>query len=318
MEQGEQLYGGDHRSAVVALVPDRGDLRLRSATEGYTSWMIEASFPGFMSLPSAAMYVWYGNYAISVATLYWSGTKELAGVDVTVWGGTYETHATQSEIDLTEMNQDYGELFETTAIEGFGGLIKELATEHSSDLLDIFGSTKDLITGDAAEDAVTTGQGRELLTWKEALDDFNVNPEFDSSDPLGSMWSVVEAVPTSFAIPIVIGGSSVQDTAVRVDQVDVVRLATGEVLWSTGLSEWYSHQGPGEIANENGKHYAFTKPDVEYDDVVIYVWLTVQKLSYGSLGGTCFDQREQQVVVFHPGPRRMEGLIAPGDMYRNP
>ena len=119
---------------------------------------------------------------------------------------------------------------------------------------------------------------------KKRLDDFNVNPEFDSSDPLGSMWSIVEAVPTSFAIPIVIGGSSVQDTAVRVDQVDVVRLATGEVLWSTGLSEWYSHEGPGEIANENGERYAFTQPDVEYDDVVIYVWLTVQKLSYGGLG----------------------------------
>jgi hypothetical protein len=318
VEQAEQLYGGDRRAAVVALIPDRGDLRLRSATEGYTSWMIKASWPGFMAVPSAAMYVWYGNYAISVATLYWSNTKELAGVDVTVWGGTYETHATQSEIDLTEMDKDYGELFETTGIESFGGLIKTLTTDHAGDLLDIAGSVKDLITGDAAEDAVTTGQGRELLTWKEALDDFNVNPEFDSSDPVGSMWNVVEAVPRSFAIPIVIGGSSVQDTSVRVDQVDVVRLATGEVLWSSGLSEWYSHQGPGEIENENGRHYAFNKPDVEYDNVVVYVWLTVQKLSGGSPGGTCFDQREQQVIVFHPGPRKMEGLIAPGDLYRNP
>lgn len=318
VDQGEQLYGGDHRSVVVALIPERGDLRIRQATEGYTSWMIEASFTGFMVLPSAAMYVWYGNYAISVAALYWSGNGDMAGVDVTVWGGTYETHATQSEIDLTEMNQDYGELFKTTAIEGFGGLIKELATEHSADLLGIFGSTKDLITGDASEDAVMTGQGRELITWKEALSDFDMNPEFDSSDPLGSMWNVVEAVPTSFAIPIVIGGSSVQDTTVRVEQVDVVSLATGEVLWSSGHSEWYSHMGTGEIANENGKHYALNKPNVEYDKVAIYVWLTVQKLSGGAPGGTCFDQREQQVVVFYPGSKRMQALIAPGDMYLNP
>ncbi len=318
VEDAAQLYGGDRQSVVVALVPDRGDLRIRSATEGYTSWMIKASWPGFMELPSAAMYVWYGNYAISVGTMYWSGTKELAGVDVTVWGGTYETHATKSEIDLTEMDKDYGEMFETTDVSGFGGLIKNLATEHAADMLDIVGSAKDLITGESAEDAVITGQGRELITWKEALDDFNVNPEFDSSDPIGSMWNVVDAVPHSFAIPIIIGGSSVQDTTVRVDQVDVVRLATGEVLWSSGLSEWYSHQGPGDTENENGRHYAFNTPDVGYDDVVIYVWLTVQKLSGGEPGGTCFDQREQQVVVFHPGPRRMEGLIAPGDLYRNP
>jgi hypothetical protein len=52
---------------------------------------------------------------------------------------------------------------------------------------------------------------------------------------------VVEAVPHSFALPIAIGGSSEQQTAVRVDRVDVVRLGIGESIDLSGPeNEWYS------------------------------------------------------------------------------
>jgi len=313
------LYGGDDLFMTYGLVPGRGEPRVRSATEGYTSWMIDAGWPGLGPVSGADMYTWFGNYAISVGAEYWKGNDELAAVDVTTWGGTYETHATKSEIDFSGWFEppDTGSVFDLTK---WADIPTTLATEHSSDLLDIAGALVDGFTGDEAdEEAVVTGQGRELLTWKEARSDFSPEPEFDSSSPLESMWSVVDAVPSSFAIPIVIGGSSEQQTAVRVDQVDVVRLGSGQPIELSGsAAEWSSFQGPEGTENQNGKRYEVVQTDVSYDEVVVYVWLTVQRYWQGAPGGTCFQQREQQVVVFHPGPQRMEGFIAPGDLYRDP
>jgi len=78
---------------------------------------------------------------------------------------------------------------------------------------------------------------------------------------------------------------------------------------STGFSEWLLHQGPGEIANENGKHYAFTKLDVEYDEIVIYVWLTVQKLSYGNLNGTASTSANNRSSSSTPGRAVWKGSL---------
>jgi hypothetical protein len=313
------LYGGDDFFLTYGLVPGRGELRLRSATEGYTSWMIKAGWPGLGEVSGTDMYVWYGNYAISVGAEYWKGTDELSAVDVSVWGGTYETHATKSELDFSGWFEppETGSVFDITKWADIPG---ELAGEHSADLLDITGSLVDGFTGKTAEDSIVTGQGNELLTWKEARSDFNPEPEFDSAKPLESLWNVVDGVPHSFAIPIVIGGSSEQQTAVRVDQVDVVRLGTGQpVDLSDSQAQWYSFQGPAEGAdNQNGRRYEVEQNDVAYDDVVVYVWLTVQKYWQGAPGGTCFEQRQKQVVVFHPGPQRMQGFIASGDLYRDP
>ena len=131
--------------------------------------------------------------------------------------------------------------------------------------------------------------------------------------------AMILAVPRSFAIPVVIGGSSEQQTAVRVDQVDLVRLGSGSSVELNGPgAEWYSYQGPEGTENQNGKRYEVVQTDVPYNEVVVYVWLTVQRYWQGAPGGTCFQQREQQVVVFHPGPQRMQGFIAPGDLYRDP
>ncbi len=312
------LYGGDDLFMTYGLVPGRGEPRVRSATEGFTSWMIDAGWPGLGPVSGADMYAWFGNYAISVGAEYWKGNDELAAIDVSTWGGTYETHATKSEIDFSGWFEpaDTGSVFDIT---NWADIPSTLASEHSSDLLDIAGALVDGFSGDEADDAVVTGQGAELLTWKEARSDFNPEPEFDSSAPLESMWNVVDAVPSSFAIPIVIGGSSVQQTAVRVDQVDVVRLGSGQPVELSGpTAEWSSFQGPEGTENQNGKRYEVVQTDVPYDEVVVYVWLTVQKYWQGAPGGTCFQQREQQVVVFHPGPQRMEGFIAPGDLYRDP
>lgn len=313
------LYGGDDFFNTYGLVPGRGELRVRSATEGYTSWMIEAGWPGLGPISGTDMYAWFGNYAISVGAEYWKGTDELSAVDVTAWGGTYETHATKSEIDFSGWFEpaDTGSVFDLTK---WADIPATLATEHSSDLLDIVGALVDGFSGDEADDdSIVTGQGEELLTWKEARSDFSPEPEFDSSAPLESMWSAVDAVPSSFAIPIVIGGSSEQQTAVRVDQVDVVRLGSGSPVALNGPgAEWFSYQGPEGTENQNGKRYEVAQADVPYDEVVVYVWLTVQKYWQGAPGGTCFQQRQQQVVVFHPGPQRMQGFIAPGDLYRDP
>lgn len=319
IDEDVRLLGGDDLFMTYGLVPGRGDLRIRSATEGYTSWMVKAGWPGLGEISGADMYVWYGNYAITVGTEYWEGTDELAAVDVTVWGGTYETHATASEIDFSGWFEppDAGTVWDVT---DWADVPTTLGTQHANALLGlgegIYGLFAD---SDDADEWIVTGQGNELLTWAEAQSDFAPHPEFDSSDPLGSMFSVTEAVPRDFAIPIVIGGSSEQQTAVRVDQVDVVRLGPGSAVEMLGpTSEWFSFQGPVDgWENQNGKRYEVASPGVAYDDVVVYVWLTVQKLSGGDPGGTCFDQRERQVVVFHPGPQQVEGFIASGSLYRD-
>ncbi|HEY5160672.1 MAG TPA: CARDB domain-containing protein [Gaiellaceae bacterium] len=313
------LYGGDDFFFTYGLVPGRGELRVRSTTQGYTSWMIDAGWPGLGPISGADMYAWFGNYAISVGAEYWKGTDELSAVDVTAWGGTYETHATKSEVDFSSWfePEDTGSVFDITK---WADIPDTLAKDHSSDLLDIAGALVDGFSGDEADDdSVVTGQGSGLLTWKQAKRDFSPEPEFDSSAPLESMWNVVDAVPSSFAIPIVIGGSSEQQTAVRVDQVDVVRLGSGQPVELSGPgAEWASFQGPEGTENQNGKRYEVVQSDVPYDEVVVYVWLTVQRYWQGTPGVTCFQQREQQVVVFHPGSQRMEGFIAPGDLYRDP
>jgi len=312
-----RLYGGDDLFRTFGLVPGRGDLRARSAVEGYTSWMVHAGWPGLGPVSGADMYAWYGNYAIGVTAEYWDGTDELAAVDVTVQGGTYETHATKSEIDFSGWFEpaDTGSVWDVTKWSDFG-----IATglQHGDAILTVTGAIIDGLQEDDPDEWVMTGQGNELITWKEAKSDFRVIPEFDSSDPADSMWDAMSGVPTGFAIPIVIGGSSDQLTAVRVDQVDVVRLGSGESIELTGPeSEWYSYQAP-DGGNTNGKRYEVTQADVGYDEVVVYVWLTVQKYWGGAPGGTCFDQREQQVVIFHPGPQSMEGFIASSSLYKDP
>lgn len=313
-----RLYGGDDLFRTYGLVPGRGDLRARSSVEGYTSWMIHAGWPGIGEVSGADLYAWYGNYAIAVTGEYWEGTDELAAVDISVQGGTYETHATKSEIDFSGWFEpaDTGSVWDLTKWSDFG---ITTGLQHGDALLTVTGAIIDGLQEDDPDEWVMTGQGNELITWKEAKSDFRVIPEFDSSDPGNSLWDAVSGVPTGFAIPIVIGGSSDQHTAVRVDQVDVVRLGSGERIDISGPgAEWYSYQGPEGSGNTNGKRYEVTQAGVEYDEVVVYVWLTVQKYWQGVPGGTCFDQREQQVVIFHPGPQSMEGYIASGSLYKDP
>ncbi len=198
------------------------------------------------------------------------------------------------------------------------GRYTTLFSEHSADVLDAVGDIIDGFRGDV-DKSVETGQGSELVTWKEARSDFAPQLEFDSSDPLSSLWDVVDAVPRSFAIPVVIGGSSEKQTAVRVDRVDVVRLGSGAPVSLSGPDyEWFSFQGPEGTENNNGKRYEVAQEGVPYDEVIVYVWLTVQKYWNGAPGGTCFSQRQQQVVVFNPGPQKMKGYIAPGSLYCNP
>jgi len=221
IDEDVRLLGGDDLFMTYGQVPGRGDLRIRSATEGYTSWMVKAGWPGLGEIAGADMYVWYGNYAITVGAEYWDGTDELAAVDVTVWGGTYETHATASEIDFSGWFEppDVGTVWDVT---DWADIPATLGTQHTDALLGLGEGIYGLFAGsDDADEWIETGQGNELLTWAEAQSDFAPHPEFDSSDPLGSMFSVTEAVPRDFAIPTVIGGSSEQQTAVRVDQVVV-------------------------------------------------------------------------------------------------
>ncbi|HEY5478430.1 MAG TPA: hypothetical protein VIJ84_02320, partial [Gaiellaceae bacterium] len=62
----------------------------------------------------------------------------------------------------------------------------------------------------------------------------------------------------------------------RVDQVDVVRLGSGSPVALNGPeAEWYSYQGPEGTENQNGKRYEVVQSDLPYDEVVVYVWLTV-------------------------------------------
>jgi len=279
--------------------------------------MIKAGWPGLSDIAGADMYAWFGNYAICVGAEYWSGTKDLAAVDVSVWGGSYESHATKSEIDISGWfePEEEGSVFDITK---WADIPEKLMEDHSADLLDIADALVNNFHS-ADDEYIVTGQGSELLTWKEARSDFAFKLEFDSSDPLHSMWDVVDAVPRSFAIPVAFGGSSVQRTAVRVDQVDVVHQLTGESVSLSGPRyEWFSFDGPEGTDNCNGKRYEVTQEEIAYDEVVVYVWLTVQKYWGGEPNGTCFTQREKQVVVFEPGSQSMKGYIAPGDLYRNP
>ena len=307
------LYGGDVESMMLVIAPSSvNSLKGVSAIEGYTSWMVKASWPGFMSLPSAAMYVWYGNYIVRVDTRYWSDTRSIAAVDVTVMGGTYETHATTSEIDFDGLNQDYGDLFDVTKFsedaESLGQSVWRWFKETARDAIDIGGSIKDLITGDSANDAVITGQGPRILTWKEAKSDIGIHD--------------VTEIPLTFALPICISGSSVQRTSVRVDRVDLVDVSTRQVLWSThgnpaaGALPWFNWQGP---LQQNGRRYSVTTPDIKYTTTAVYVWLRVGKT--GAAGGTpeqtAFEQRAEQVVIFRPVNKAMVAFIAPGDLYQN-
>ena len=307
------VYGGDVDYTTLVIAPVAvTSLKGVSATEGYTSWMVKASWPGFMSLPSAAMYVWMGNYSIRVGAEYWTDTKSISGVTVAVQGGTYETHATTSEVDFTEMNQDYGELFDVTKFsedeESVGQSVWRWVKETAGDVVDIGSSIKDLITGDSANDAVITGQGPQLLTWKEAKSDFAIDDVTD--------------IPLGFAIPICIGGSSEQRTSVRVDRVDLVDVSTRQVLWSTagnpsaGAHPWYSWQGSD---HDNMRGYSVTTPDISYKTTAVYVWLRVGKTSAagGTPEQTAFEQRAEQLVIFRPDNKAMVAFIAPGDLYRN-
>jgi hypothetical protein len=225
------------------------------------------------------------------------------------------------------MNKDYNELFEITKFKGkdadLGSFAISFVTSHWKDVIDIAGSVKDLVTGESANDAVITGQGSALITWKEAKEDFRVIPEFDSSNPLESVFDIVTSIPLSFAIPIVIGGSSSERTSVRVDRVDIVDAATRQTLWSSS-GTWYSWQGPnGAADHQNVLHYYVTTAGLDAEDVAIYVWLRVGKIrdadvpTKGPVYSTSFEQRAEQVVIFRPVNKAMVAYIAPGDEYLN-
>ncbi len=140
--------------------------------------------------------------------------------------------------------------------------------------------------------------------------------EWDWNHPLDSAKSLKEAIPTSFAIPIVIGGASVQETAVRVDGIDVVDKDTGEVYYSD-RAQWFSYSDDAE-ANSSIRTFDIDRMGVPVDNVRIYVWVKVQKYWNDAPGGTCFDQREQQVVIMDPDTGGQKAFIAPGDMYLDP
>lgn len=328
-----ELHGGELRSEVLVIAPagaDLGELRAASAIEGYTSWMVKASSPGFLEVPSAAMYVWFGNYAINLTSEYWSGTRELTGVDVAVEGLAYEAHATKSEVDLTKINGDYGSLVEgydpkTNDASVFRNAFEVLVgapEQLGASIADLTIGIVEAVTDDQ-DDAVVTGQGPELLTWSDAREDFRVEFGLDTSSPTALGRSVLDdivAVPRGFAIPVVWGGASAQRTSVRVDRVEVVDAATGEVVAHSD-DQWFSWSG-GDGDNRHSAHLAVDRPGVSLDDVLVYVWLRVGKVDPGDLTGgaptvhaTSFEQRAQQVVILRPANGTLIGRIAPGDEY---
>lgn len=329
------LSGGEVASVMIELVPDRGELAQRDATEGYTSWMLKAAWPGFLDVGGQSIYVWYGNYAVRVGAQYWDGSRDLNRVQVTTWGGTYETHVTKGEIEFPVSGDDLtgnsgkklppamakttdaaSQSWWKSAAKSAYSVYKEydpvinLAKE-------IYSGVKDVREAFSDEDQwLVLGQGAEVLTWKESLDDFNVRPEWDWEHPVDSAMSVKEVIPTSFAIPIVIGGSSVQDTAVRCDGIDVVNKETGEVYY-TNRAQWFSYTDDEE-ANTSIRTFDIDRPGVPVEDVRVFVWVKTQKYWNDAPGGTCFDQREQQVIIFDPGTGGQKAFIAPGDMYLDP
>ncbi len=329
------LSGGEVASVMIELVPDRGELSQRDATEGYTSWMLKAAWPGFLDVGGQSIYVWYGNYAVRVGAQYWDGSRDLNRVQVTTWGGTYETHVTKGEIEFPVSGDDLtgnsGKKLPTamaqttdaasqswwkSAAKSAYSLYKEY--DPAINLAKtIYSGIKDVKEAFSDEDQwLVLGQGAEVLTWKESLDDFNVRPEWDWEHPIDSAMSVKEAIPTSFAIPIVIGGSSVQDTAVRCDGIDVVDKETGEVYY-TDRAQWFSYTDDQE-ANTSIRTFDIDRMGVPVEDVRIFVWVKTQKYWNDAPGGTCFDQREQQVIIFDPGTGGQKAFIAPGDMYLEP
>jgi len=338
VEEPISLVGGDVASVMVELIPGRGTLRGRAATEGYTAWMIKAAGAGFMGVGGEAVYTWFGNHAIRVGTQYWDKSRELSEIDITTWGGTYETYVVKGEIEFEVSGDD---LVGSGAKKKLPSAMAEKTDAPSSswwktaamtgytfykDYADPITLTKEILKGASelkeawsgeGEDWIILGQGPELLTWKQALEDFNVRPSWDSDDIVGSISSYKDAIPTSFAIPILIGGSSVQETAVRVDGVDVVDKETGEVYLTDRSTPWYSYDGT-ETDNSNYRRFEIARADVPADDCRVMVWITTQKYWHGAPGGTCYSQREQEVVIFDVGGGGMKCFIAPGDMYKDP
>ncbi|MCE5204472.1 MAG: carboxypeptidase-like regulatory domain-containing protein [Actinomycetia bacterium] len=329
------LSGGEVASAMIELVPDRGELAQRDVTEGYTSWMIKAAWPGFLDVSGQAMYVWYGNYAVRVGAQYWDGDRDLNRVEVTTWGGKYETHATKGEVEFPVSKDDLtgtsakklpppmGEVTDAAGQSWFKKTAKSatsLYKEYSPAITlgkEIYAGAKKVKETFGDEDEwLTLGQGPELLTWKESLDDFKVADEWDWEHPLDSAKSLKEAIPTSFAIPVVIGGASVQNTAVRVDGIDVVDKQTGEVYYSD-RAQWFSFSDDADT-NSSTRTFDIGRAGVPIGRVRIFVWVTVQKYWNGEPAGTCFDQREQQLIVFDPDTGGQKAFIAPGDMYLAP
>lgn len=333
--EGVALVGGEAVPLVVELVPDRGTLKERAATEGYTSWMIKAGWPGFLKVGGQTIYVWFGNYAIRVSARYWDGNRDLDAVSVSTWGGTYETHVTKGEIEFDVSGDDLiggkpkplpppmGEATDAANLPWWkraGKAVYGFYEEHKDDFKlgkeVIFGTKKvhDAWTDD--DEWIVLGQGPALLTWKQALDDFDMSPELDWRHPIDSAKSIKKAIPTSFAIPIVIGGSSVQDTAVRVDGIDVVDAESGDVFMRD-RRQWYDDDDPDEDGCTT-KHFLADRQGIPTDKIRVLVWVTVQKRWNGDLHGTCFSQRQQQVVVFDPGRGTMAAYVAPGDTYLDP
>lgn len=328
------LIGGETYSRMIELIPGRGQLAERSITNGFTSWMIKAGWPGFMDLSGTTIYVWYGNYAIQVSATYWDKSRELDSVTVTTWGGTYETHVTKGEIEFKVKGEDLTGAKEKKLPPAMGQksdanlswwkktgkAIYQFYEENKGG----FDLAKEIVKGvkkvkdawSSDDEWIVLGQGAEVLTWKQSLEDFIKFPDWDWSHPLDSAKSWAKSIPTSFAIPIVIGGHSVENTAVRVDGIDVMNYKTGEVYYSN-RSVWYNFSDP-DNENATSRTFEMNRYDIPVEDIRVFVWLKVQKERYGDLIGTCFSDREQQAIIFDPDRGAMKAFIAYGEYYLNP
>ncbi|BAL80360.1 hypothetical protein [Caldisericum exile] len=329
------LTGGEVNSTIIELIPGRGKLAERSITNGFTSWMIKAGWPGFLDLGGTTIYVWFGNYAIQVSTRYWDKSRELDAVTVTIWGGTYETHVTKGEIELDVEGEDLTGGKEKKLPEAMGEksdanlpwwkkagkTIYKFYEEHKDEIdltKEIIKGAKDLKEAWTSDDEwIVLGQSAEVLTWKQSLEDFVVLPSWDWDHPFDSAKDFVKSIPTSFAIPAVIGGHSVENTVVRVDGIDIVNCKTHEIYYSNRM-QWYNNFITQDSENATSRTFGMSRDEIPVEDIRVFVWLTIQKERYGELYGTCFCDREKQVVIFDPGRGAMKAFISYADFYLNP
>ncbi|MGB9794679.1 MULTISPECIES: hypothetical protein [Caldisericum] len=115
-----------------------------------------------------------------------------------------------------------------------------------------------------------------MLTWKQSLEDLVEFPSWNWDHPFDSAKDFVKSIPTNFAISVVIGGHSVENTVVRVDGVDIMNYKTGEIYYSNRL-QWYNNYTLRDTENVTSKTFELDRSDIPVEDVRIFVWLTIQK-----------------------------------------